>query len=201
MEVAKNGFFPWLMWAWFSWDGRMNRLPYFGAGLLSTIPTLCIMVLIYWVYAGVVYGFDFARSMGVEDFLIFVGEETIPYYLSFPLIYISVALDAKRLRSMDLPPVIGIILHVVHFFAPLEGPVYIMVSLLVVVYFFCLLFVPPVETTVTPPYAGTPGRNGDGFAASEQSTPWPAGTAKPRRYTPRIRDWRVIAPAPRRDGK
>lgn len=238
MEIAKDGFFRWIFWAMFSWHGRMNRLPYLGASLISAVPLLLVMGFIYWAYAVAAYGSDAVARMSTDDFLLMAGRDPAPFYLSFPLVYVSIAMAAKRLRSMNLPPAIAAVLQVVYYFSPIEGPVSTMMSILMFAYFICLLAVRPVTEGEGEPFSGfRPGSQPSSSRPSDArpsnarpSDAWPSnarssggeersfaqeragqaegeerragrGSRDKRRRHVRIRDWRVLAPAPRRDDR
>ena len=197
----------------FSWHGRLHRLPFLGASLISVVPLLLALGLIYYFYMILAYNAEAIPPIGSDDFLLFLlqllEEDMTPFYLAFPLTYVSIVLGAKRLRSMGLPPAISAVVNVANYFAPIEGPIATMMSLLVFGYYVCLLVAPPAETGTAAAESGAaqPGSAGTsnyGFQGIPQ--PGSAGgnsygpQGAPRRH-PRIRDWRVIAPAPRRDGK
>lgn len=200
----------------FSWQGRMNRLPYLGASLLSAIPLVLVLCLIYWLYAQIAYGPDIVRHMDLEDFLLLLDMDSTPYYLAFPLSYVSIVLAAKRLRAIGLPPSIAVVLQTLYYFTPMEGPANTAMSVLMFVYYLALLLTPTKEAFLAQDLAaeqsgGYPGQHGYGGqqeyggqqghdpSGSTAGSPWPQGTAQPRRRSVRIRDWRLLAPAPRRD--
>lgn len=216
MKIATHGFFRWIIWAMFSWQGRMNRLPYLGASVVSAIPLALVLCLVYWLYAQIVYGPQIVRYMDLEDFLLLLDMDSTPYYMAFPLSYVSIVLAAKRLRAIGLPPYAAIVLQTVYYFTPMEGAASTAMSLIMFVYYLALLLTPTKEEFLAQDmsaerpgaYPGQPGYSGQQGYGGQQGrrqagvasdNPWPQGTAQPRRRSVHIRDWRLLAPAPCRD--
>lgn len=101
MKAADVGFFRWLVWALFSWKGKIKRLPYIGSFFcLILVVRVYIGVAAQWLAvnvapppAGVPLDPAYAVSLATSLYI-------VPFLL--PVCYIYIVLDVKRLRSIGL---------------------------------------------------------------------------------------------------
>ena len=185
MRVADDGFFPWLVWAFFKWNGKMNRLPYLGA-----MGCFLLLLTLYTFLVGLAYThFIIPPPDGTPADMNYLLEVlrsgAVSPFAMLPLTVISVMLDAKRLRSIGAFPWIAIIMNALNFLRPDEevaGPLGSIISIAGMAYLLILILIPS-RGTAQPVNRGFPRSSGGG----------------PRRMSGKeLTNWRLIAPAPRR---
>ena len=185
MRVADDGFFPWLVWAFFKWDGKINRLPYLGA-----LACLLLLLTLYTFLVGLAYVHFIipppeGTAADMDYMLEMLRSGAVSPFAMLPLTVISIMLDAKRLRGIGAWPWIAVIMNALNFLrsgVEVAGPLGSIISIAGMAYLLILLLIPP-KNTARPVNRGFPGRSGGG----------------PRRMSGKeLTNWRLIAPAPRR---
>ena len=184
MRIADNGFFPWLFWALFSWKGLIYRRAYIGAMLCFLVILAVYMFIVGQVYARFIFPPPGGLAPDMEYVTALLRSGDVPFYVTLPLLPISILLDAKRLRSMGAIPLISVIVNVLNSARPaLPEQIAGLLGVLGVAYLLIMLLVPPKFTAqpVNRRFADSPGGGG------------------PRRMSGKdLTNWRLIAPAPRK---
>lgn len=106
MKMADVGFFRWISWVLFGWQGKVKRLPFLVGFLFLVLfagPYTNAMVQVLAVYfvpppggaaPGAAYALSLTRHIGMVPLLL-------------PVFYIYTVLDLKRLRSIGMAPPLG----------------------------------------------------------------------------------------------
>lgn len=183
MRVADNGFFPWLAWAFFKWNGKINRLPYLGA-----LACLLALLTLYTFLLGLFYAHFIVpppegAAADTQYLLEVLGSGVVSPFAMLPLTVISVMLDAKRLRSIGAFPWLAIVMNLLNFTraeAEVAGGLGSIFGIASLAYLLILLLLPPRDTArpVNQGFQQASGRPGGG----------------PRRMSGNdLTNWRVIS--------
>lgn len=150
MRVRDKGPVLWLLWAIFSWNGKIKRLPYAAAfGILFLLTSLYQIAVVPTV-AEYVYPPPGGAPLSLEYIKeLAKSREILPFLL--PLIYMYSALGFKRLRSVEAPIFIAVIFATAGMTAPILLPKYAeMISLSVFAYHAILVVLPAKEDRISP---------------------------------------------------
>ncbi|MDL2316564.1 hypothetical protein LJC59_05725, partial [Desulfovibrio sp. OttesenSCG-928-A18] len=102
MTISEHGFLRWIAWALFSCNGRIKRFPYAFAffflillmRIYINLATQLIAAYFVQVPAGMELNPEFFAALATSNYV-------LPFMV--PVFYIYVALDIKRLRSIEAP--------------------------------------------------------------------------------------------------
>ena len=173
MRISENGFFRWLFWALFKWEGTIDRVPYSGALLLTWILSIVYMFLLGLFCAHVLFPPPEGVALDGEYILQVLRSGGVLRFAPLPLAVVAVLRDAKRLRSMGAFPWIAVIMAMLDLIRPdMPEAVGKILGLAGLAYLLILLLMPARN-------AARPG-------------------AGPRRVSGEdLTNWRQLSPAPR----
>lgn len=189
MRFSDAGFLRWTAWAFFSWQGRIKRLPYAA--------TFFALVLVVRAYATAA-----AQWMAVNVLPPPPGVALDPAYVAkvatspemaiflLPVCYIYIVLDVKRLRSIGAPLALAFVFSGLTPFVPLFAPTLAQIIILTTfAYHAILAVVPAAEDRVSP--------------LERKAGLWRSlatGTGMPRRLRGAdIKFWRIVRQGPAKD--
>lgn len=145
MQIAKDGYLRWFFWAFFSWKGRIKRLPFAGATfclMLFQVPYLSFAIQFLAVYIvppadgsfpTPAYASEMGRTMAM-----------IPFML--PIALLRFGLDIKRLRSIGAPLAIAAVFGVLFLISPIFTPgITEMINMTTIAYLGILAILPAKE--------------------------------------------------------
>ena len=184
MRISENGFFPWLFWALFKWNGTIDRVPYAGALLSTWILSVVYMLLVGMFCAHVFFPPPEGVALDAEYILQVLRSGGLLRLAPLPVAIVAVLRDAKRLRSMGAFPWIAAGMALLDFIRPdMPDAVGKILGLAGLAYLLILLLMPS-RNAAGPARRGFPARPGDGDG--------------PRRMSGKeLTNWRQISPAPR----
>ena len=173
MRISENGFFPWLFWALFKWNGTIDRVPYAGALLSTWILATVYMFLVGMFCAHVFFPPPEGVALDAEYVLQVLRSGGVLRLAPLPIAIVAVLRDAKRLRSMGAFPWIAAIMALLDLIRPdMPEAVGKVLGLAGLAYLLVLLLMPSRNTA----------KPGDG----------------PRRMSGKeLTNWRQLSPASR----
>lgn len=191
MKAADVGFFRWIVWALFGWNGKIKRLPYLGSFFcLILVVRIYVSAAVQWIAVNLA-----PPPAGVELDAAYVAtlvtsHHIIPFLL--PACFIYVMLDVKRLRSIGLGslPSLGVALLFSGLtpFAPIVVPAFAnMVVMTTFAYHAILGVIPAEEDRISP--------------LERKHRTWQAiatGDGTPRRLRGKdIKTWHIVRQGPK----
>lgn len=192
MKVADAGFFRWIAWALFSWNGTIKRLPYLGSFFcLVLVVRVYVSAAVQWLAVNVA-----PPPPGVELDAAYVATfATSRYIIPFllPVCFIYLMLDVKRLRSIGLSSLhalgVALIFSGLTPFAPIAAPAFAnMVVMTTFAYHAILGVIPAAEDRISP--------------AERKYRTWRAlatGDGTPRRLRGKdIKTWHIVRQGPKK---
>ena len=195
MRVAENGFFPWLFWAFFRWDGKVERLPYIGALLIMATVAISYTIALCFFYASASGPLPPDAFDNAENLVALLRANEPPLFTMLPITCMAIMLDAKRLRSMGFTPYISIAINVMNFLRPSEQSMVSLICALLALIYLAMLILSPAREGATEAASGASRRSGWPFAQSHSE----ATERGPRRLRgAQVKSWRVLAPAPQK---
>lgn len=149
------GIVSWFIWALCWWPGIIYRKPYLIAKILCFVFYWFYGNAVDWIYISFMHPPADGAAMTAEYITKFKLAGEIPSLLMLPALYMSMALDAKRLRSFGGSALIAVVINGLAFamvmpelasagiVLPQRGPGAALPSLLYMGYVLCLLLVAP----------------------------------------------------------
>lgn len=150
MRVKDKGPLPWIGWAFFSWQGKMKRLPYMVSFAILFFLTRFYQIATVPLAAEYFFPPPGGAAIDVAYIVqLAASPQILPFYI--PLIYMYTVLDIKRLRSVGGPLFISVLFAVASFVAPVYLPKYAeMLSLSIFAYHAILAVLPAQEDRISP---------------------------------------------------
>ena len=149
-KAMKRSMLGTLVWALFSWRGRIKRMPYAVCFLILALLTRPLMTMAAQTMAvyvlpppeGTVLDFAYVTSLTLRP-------EIIPVLL--PFCYMYIVLDIKRLRSIGAPLILAFIFSGLSPFVPLIAPDFAeMAAMTAFAYHAILAVIPAKEDRMSP---------------------------------------------------
>ncbi|MDR2162103.1 MAG: hypothetical protein LBO77_08220 [Desulfovibrio sp.] len=168
-SIQQHGFFSWIFWALFSWQGRMRRGAYLASACLSMAPALAYVLILAAILPG-----DFLFNLEDADGeLPPQPEGLLQRLLLLPPACMDIMRDAKRLRDIRLPPRTAVFVRLAAILLPLNPIDPSPLLGFFTICFFCFLLIYWFSLLCVPSAAGPPPPDptGPGAFASGQEFP------------------------------
>lgn len=151
MRVRDKGPLLWLVWAFFSWRGRIKRIPYAVAFVLLvmlarlyvTIVAQTVAVYLFPPPGGAEIDLDYVRQLAASTHI-------VPFLI--PAFYMYTVLDIKRLRSIGAPLVLSAVFAAISLLVPIFLPQFTEMSAMTVFAYHAILAVLPAKEDRMSPY-------------------------------------------------